>query len=686
MTYRKVATLRSNAERLTRIARLVGPHPIALAQTFMFLASRGRRRRKLRRLYASPLPTARVDLRLPQIAIPQMRDLPTPLRPAAALLREQAEHLLAHRVDLLGSGLVELGPEIDWHRDFKSGYRWPVRFYKDVEVTRLDDPSDAKVPWELSRSHHLVTLARATRLFEEERYATELERQLRAWLEQNPPGMGINWTNPMEVSIRAVNLVWAVATLEGERELEPGLRAELIASLRWHAHHIEANLEGTPYLRSNHYVGDLLGLLTLGCVLRGDPAASRWSEFAHSEFEREIGRQVHADGVSFEASVSYHGLVLEMLLIARRVAEWAGMPFSGEFDGRLRRMIQVSATIRHPNGRVPLFGDQDSGRILPEGFGRPPTHDNLLWLSAAQLGERSMIEGLPHPEVAWTFGIEAWRHAAGLGVPPSPLSAAFPDGGLYVLHARRVHVVVRCGDVGQNGSGGHSHNDALSYELSIDGVPLVVDSGTYAYTFDVDARNAHRSTRAHNALVVDGAEINPIEPTRVFELRRFARPVVEAFDLSGDLLELTGSHDGYRRLHTPVVHRRRFALGAANGELLIDDEVVGGGTHTLESFVHFAPGTVLRRVGDTAYEARRGDVYATISFASIESGELIVSEGWVSDRYGIRSRAPVLMVGARRECPVSLGYAIVPARSRRNSPKTDEAFDATARAQFLKRS
>ena len=658
-----MATIRSNAERLARIVRLVGPHPIELARAFVFLASRARRRHQLRRLYACPLPTARAELRLPKIAIPRMRELPSSLRPAAARLREQAEHLMAHRVDLLGSGLVDLGPEIDWHRDFKSGYRWPLRFYQDVDVTRLDDPSDAKVPWELSRSHHLVTLARATRLFEEERYATELERQLRAWLEQNPPGMGINWTNPMEVAIRAVNLVWAIATLEGRRELDPALREELVASLRWHARHIEANLEGTPYLRSNHYVGDILGLLTLGCVLRGDPAASRWSAFARREFEREIARQVHADGVSFEASVAYHGLVLEMLLIARYVAAWAGLPFSSGFDDRLRRMIEVSGAIRHPNGRAPLFGDQDSGRILPEGFERPPTHDNILWLAAAQFGEPSLIEGLPHPEVAWTFGIEAWRSAAGLGGAPSTLSAAFPDGGLYVLHGERVHVVVRCGDVGQRGSGGHSHNDVLSYELSIDGVPLVVDSGTYAYTFDVEARNAHRSTRAHNALVVDGAEIHPIEPARIFELRRFARPTVEACDLSGDPLELTGSHDGYRRLAAPVVHRRRFALGIGNGEFHVGDEVVGGGKHTVESFLHFAPGTLLRRVGDTTYEARREDARATISFTGVESAELIVSEGWVSDRYGVRSRAPVLIASARRDCPASLGYAIVPTRS-----------------------
>jgi hypothetical protein len=36
-----------------------------------------------------------------------------------------AEDAMAHRFDLLGSGPTQLGPTIDWSRDFKSGFRWP---------------------------------------------------------------------------------------------------------------------------------------------------------------------------------------------------------------------------------------------------------------------------------------------------------------------------------------------------------------------------------------------------------------------------------------------------------------------------------------------------------------------------------------------------------------------------------
>jgi hypothetical protein len=649
-----------SARGLVRLARVIGPHPVTLARTLVFLAQRRIRGTRLDELYRRPLRDETVGLRLPAVGLLREKELPAELLPFARALRIEADHVLAHRVDLLGSGLVELGAEIEWHRDFKSGCSWPRRFYREVEVTRLDDSSDAKVPWELSRCHHLLTLARAARIFEREIYASGLEEQLASWLEENPPGVGINWVNPMEVAIRAVNLIWTIATLEEWRPVEAELRARVVGSLRWHGRHIRANLEGAPYLRSNHYLSDLLGLLVLGAALSGDSEAPGWFEFAHRELEREILAQVHPDGVSFEASLGYQGLVFEILLIVRHVATSFGKPFSSRFDDRLRRMAEVSRTVRHADGRIPLFGDQDSGRVLPAGFARPPTHDNLLWLAAALFESARPLPGPVDPEVAWSIGVEAWNGAARLPAASEPRSTAFEDGGLYVLRSERAHLVIRCGDVGQNGFGGHSHNDLLSYELSVDGVPLVVDSGTYAYTFDIDARNAFRATRAHNTVVVDGEEINPIDPARVFELRRFARPKVESLNLDGEVLELVASHDGYRRLTEGVRHRRRFSLDVGTGLLMVLDELAGAGDHAVESMLHFPPAASVAQVDVKVFELTSGGTRATITFQGIEGHELHLESGWTSSRYGARERAPLLAVRGSRRCPTAVAYSIAP--------------------------
>ena len=44
---------------------------------------------------------------------------------------DEAEKLCRHEIALLGHGPVELGAEIDWHRDPVTGRRWERRFWAD---------------------------------------------------------------------------------------------------------------------------------------------------------------------------------------------------------------------------------------------------------------------------------------------------------------------------------------------------------------------------------------------------------------------------------------------------------------------------------------------------------------------------------------------------------------------------
>jgi hypothetical protein len=638
--------------------RAIGPHPALLARYIWHYGSSRVRNKWFAASYPRTIarPPQGATLLLPEIDLPFAADLPAELILAAERIRAEAELVIDHRVDYLGSGLFVLGPQIDWHRDFKSGYRWPAAFYQQVEVTRLTDASDAKVPWELSRGHQLLTLARAARMFGDERYSTELEAQLASWLDANPTGVGINWANPMEVAIRAVNWIWALATLG--RPLEKSLQDRVVRSLQSHGRHVAANLEGTPYLRSNHYLGDVLGLLVLGVCLQSDPAATRWLRDARSALEREIMSQVHDDGTGFEASLPYHGLALEMFLIARASLAWAGHAFSGQYDMRLLAMLEATRALRHPNGRLPQFGDADSGRILPGGFERLPTADHLLWLGAALLGSAPPTDGEPHDEVAWTLGLQAWQAARRLPNMATPSRTDFKDGGLYTLRSPDLHVVVRCGDVGQNGNGGHSHNDLLSFELSSRQVPIVVDPGTYAYTGDPDARNAFRGTRAHSTVAVAGAEINPIDPERIFELAQFARPVVYEVEHSSEGSRLVVGHDGYRRLTPPVEHRRTFILDRVAGAFSVSDELRGFGTQQAESYLHLAAGTQVRSVDDLTFAFSHAGT--TLMLACWGAAAVEVIEGWVSDRFGVRERAPVLVLRCQGDLPLAFGYRFYP--------------------------
>lgn len=641
-----------------RVLLRIGPHPILLARTVVHHVVTKLRHRRLRSNYTRAIatPPTGVSLRPPAVDLPRLAELPAELVPAARRLIAEADAVCEHRVQYLGSEPVELGDEIDWHRDFKSGYRWEPSFYQDVEVTRLSDSSDAKVPWELSRGHQLLTLARAARLTGSDRYMHELEGQLGSWLDANPPGSGINWTNAMEVAIRAVNWIWAIGTAEAVRPLDPELRRRVVQSLSVHGRHVAANLEATPYLRSNHYIADLLGLAVIGGALQRDPKAAAWLRFATQELEREAMSQVGDDGLGGEASVPYHGLVLEMMLVARHEAARAGRPMSPRFDGRLQGMLAASRALRHPGGRIPQLGDGDSGRILPAGFARQPTHDHLLWLGSTMLGSRRPTAGHPHPEVAWTLGLAAWSRARALDLAPESGSTAFRHAGIYVLRAGDAHAVLRCGHVGQGGNGGHAHNDSLSYELSLGGVPLIVDPGTFAYTSDPDARNRFRSTRSHSTVVVDAEEINPIEQAALFRLAQVAQPSLRRFDSGGGHASVEAEHDGYRRLPGGIIHRRELALTDDGRRLRVGDELSGSGEHRLESLIHLAPGVAASACEDGGFEVRLAGLAARVAFTGADRVE--VEDGWVSDAFGAREPAPVLVAHATSTLPARLGYVI----------------------------
>jgi hypothetical protein len=651
--------LNSLRKRLDLLSRL-GPRPLRIARYFAYVATRHVRRRKLRTNYGRLVahPPQRATLVPAAIDLPLFEDLPGPLKDPALRMRAEAEEILAHRVDILGSGWTSLGPTIDWHRDFKSGYRWPCSFFQDVQATRLTDASDAKVPWELSRCHHLLTLARAGRIFHDRRFANEATEQLDGWLTANPPGLGINWVNTMEVALRVVNWIAVMEAVEAWEPLRDPLRSKLTRSLQVHGRHIAATLEGTPYLRSNHYLSDILGLLVLGASLTGDPDAPKWFRQAHAAFEREIRKEVHDDGVGFEASLSYHGLALEIFLLAYTVAARHGRPFSPRFRERLVRMVEASRALRHPDGRFPQIGDSDSGRVLPGSFDRGASLDHLLWLGAATLDLGRPFPQEPHEEVAWTLGTEAWERLAKQPVAAPPSETVFADSRFYVLKSGRTHAVVRCGDVGQNGNGGHAHNDLLSFELS-HGLSLIVDSGTYAYTSDPGARNHFRATASHNTVEVAESEINPMMKTELFRLKQFARPTIEGWEQTSEHVRLVASHDGYRRLEPGVIHRRELMLDRINDTFEVIDQLKGGnGNQKARTYLHFPGDAVVTPCGDNGWQAARGNAGCRIRFFGVE--RVLLDEKWVSDRFGVREASPVLIGLVSGPLPLRFGYRLEP--------------------------
>ncbi|MGH7380763.1 MAG: heparinase II/III domain-containing protein [Candidatus Methylomirabilales bacterium] len=585
-----------------------------------------------------------------------------------------ADRICQHVFDLLGSGPVALGPEIDWHRDFKSGYRWdPKTFYTDVPYGHVAGV-DIKVPWELSRGQHLPVLAQAYLFTGDERYAREAVAQIRHWLAANPPQFGVNWACPMDVGIRAVNWLWTAGLLADAVAADREFFLDLSTGLLAHGRFLRDNLEiGPGGITSNHYLADVVGLLYLGLCVPEFREAKRWRAYAVRALAQEMDGQVLPDGADYESSIPYHRLVTEMFLSAALLCRHHGERLPSAFVDKLARMLDFVRAYTKPNGLAPQVGDADDGRLhVLHGYGTndPRDHRHLLPLGAFYFDRENWwaAAGPAWPEALW-FGVtrgERWSHPPERSVSP-PDSAAFPHAGLYIIRDGDDYVLFNCSPVGTRGIGNHKHNDLLSLEVHLGGEDILVDPGSYLYTPDPESRNAFRSTLAHCTVMVDGVEQNRFVRGGLFALHADTRPRVLAWDAGPTRARIVAEHDGYVRLSDPVLHRRTvtFERGAGRVEVLdeFDHPKGGGGTHDFTWTFPLAPGCRIESVtGGWLIDTGRQRVHLLWPCCH-PGGEVVpvtieIGEGWMSPRYGVRERAPVLRWRWRGTVPSVVRFAL----------------------------
>lgn len=555
---------------------------------------------------------------------------------------------------------------IDWHLDFKSGYRWSERTWQGAVRFGHLPGVDIKVPWELGRMQHLPQMALAYPLTLKQTrepacaktLAREFRNQVLDFIATNPPRFGVNWRCPMDVAIRAANWLvaydlFSAAGMPQDLEFE----AELARSVYAHGRYILANLEWRRIHCCNHYLANVTGLLFIAAYLPRTPEIDAWLAFAVRQLVVAVDRQFTPDGANFEASTSYHRLSAEMAAFGTactlalsddKLAALANYnhrfirrrprlepspvpvyplpsgrevsPFPPSHFARLTRMAEFSMHVTKPNGAVHQVGDNDNGRFFKfQPTFRPITvaeakakysnlagfddlsddavywdedhldHRGLVSAIAEMVGDANLAEfagsGWPDAVVMNTLvgrrqivpntrvpkrrtaaenatvgNSLLWRNEVArlnadaslrrrefrIHVPCGVMDVglqtlSYPDFGLFIWRNGRMYLAVRCGPIGQEGKGGHAHNDQLAIELQIDGEDWIADPGTYLYTSHAEQRNAYRSANAHFVpCLMSGAE-----PARLnlglFQLGDTARAKCVAFGLQG----FVGMHQGF---------------------------------------------------------------------------------------------------------------------------------------------
>lgn len=463
-----------------------------------------------------------------EVSRPQGAEPPTECLSAGTNLpigEGRQEVLDFERIRLLGGYDYDMFAT-DWHATFSSPAVWPLTLSYNLDYKQRDDLGDARLNWELNRHRQFTRLAADG----SPQAIARLHFLLHDWDRSNPFLHGISWTSAMEIGLRAISWVVAARLLQERIDADPTradrtvmeqIRADLLTGAANMADYLSAHQSGFSSA-NNHLIVETAAIAVVASELGQTERLERASDM----LTRELPRQVSADGVDLESSLHYHSFVLEAYLIVWRELRQQGIAVDPSWPPMLRKMAQFIAASRVAEGVACVFGDDDEARIIDLGFGDEDYYQKVLNLYCEVSRE-----------------------------PLSPLATAgritFAEGGYTFMRRWRMFVGMDHAPLGFGPIAAHGHADALSFQLFLDGRPILIDPGTYLYHIDLNRRNALRSTIMHNTVEIDGA--NQSQMLGPFLWGKKARTTLNAAEAFTVEATVAG-------VHTRTLHTRRLTL------------------------------------------------------------------------------------------------------------------------------
>lgn len=352
------------------------------------------------------------------------------------------------------------------------------------------------------------------------------------WVQENPPAVGTGW-EPYPISLRIVNWIkWAL----GGNRLSPECIQSLAVQTRWLARRVEFHLLG------NHLFANAKALVFSGLFFNGSEARN-WLEKGLNILQQEVKEQILSDGGHFERSTLYHSLALEdMLDLCNLTSTFANalpshwQPVISGWKRQVSLMSRWLAAMCHPDGEISFFND-------------------------------AAIDIAPTP-------FELKQYAARLGFKEQSTSiqslTLLADSGYVRIEQSDAILLLDVAPVGPDYLPAHAHADTLSFELSLFGQRVFVNSGTSCYG-NSNERQKQRGTAAHNTVTINGQ--NSTEVWSGFRVARRAHPIGLDVAHKNNTISAYCSHDGYRRLPGKNIHHRRWSIHAKS--LTIEDEITG---------------------------------------------------------------------------------------------------------------
>ena len=408
----------------------------------------------------------------------------------------QFQHfLLSECINTMNRNMkIDLNDKVQIFGKFSDKYEISNDIFTDFEFSNRNlkpaffDIADVKVPYEASRLQYL-------------------QKAQSGKIDVNKFPL-IYWSSPMDVAIRNINLIFHLFNIESETKTAEilGNNKDLIVSyISQHYEFITNNLENTGNVVGNHYLIELTSILLTIASFNFESDTEEW-QYYQNELLSELNNQFYKDGTNFEGSSHYSAFVTEALIICRLSIE--EMDKNSEILPRIDEIIKSNYILLSKlmnKGELSQIGDNDSGRLFYSEFDEDaPLKMNWLFEIIRKIYkkpnfdiEEKKFEYEINSTIPSLSNFQKVTHKQIKVFSQDYQSYCFEDFGIFIWRNDNEYFSIRCGPIGQNGIGGHSHYDQLSIECYTNDYWIARDPGTGTYTDDIQTRNQFRSLEYH---------------------------------------------------------------------------------------------------------------------------------------------------------------------------------------------
>ncbi|MCE6988976.1 alginate lyase family protein [Dyadobacter sp. CY323] len=507
----------------------------------------------------------------------------------------------------------------DWHTNPKTGFTYSRETHWSQIQDFADGAGDIKYVWEKSRFCFLYDIIRCDFHFEKDQ-STLVFNLIESWIDENPVNRGPNWKCGQEISLRALNWLFALHYYRFSNSLNQLRFDKIINSIYQQMRRVEENISfALIAVRNNHALTETAGLYLAGLLLPFFPESKKWKQKGKTAFEKEIVYQIYEDGTFLQFSMNYHRVAVQLLTWVLTLAKLNGDFFDRIVYKRAEKSLFFLLSCQDKEtGMLPHYGHSDGALFFPltachfRDF-RP----QLTALATALAMALPYGTGCWNEEADWLTNRISCQKARPIQVEATG-RYNFPKGGYYVLRDDPTITFLRCGFY----SNRPFQSDNLHLDIWVNGENILRDAGSCLYNANETIISYFSGTASHNTVMLGKYD-------QMTRLSRFAW--TDWIKIAGGhtrveskFLSIEAAFQGYKAIGPGITHSRKVVK-------------LRGQLHwVVEDFVENVPSQI--EMHQIWHPSPSFSDHFEIKAFGESKNEIMVTEtqGWFSETYGAK--------------------------------------------------